>query len=156
MQEIERKFLVTSNDFKLEHGTKKVIAQGYLNSDPDRTVRVRISDQTGYITVKGMGNKSGITRFEWEKEISLIEAEKLLFICEPGIIQKVRYCIPYGKHTYEVDVFERENAGLVVAEIELTSEDEFFKKPLWLGEEVTGIEKYYNGYISNNPYNTWK
>jgi adenylate cyclase len=152
MIEIERKFLVLNDAFIDLAVTKNRIVQGYLNSIPERTVRIRIKGEKGFLTIKGKGNDSGTTRLEWEREIPLAEAEQLLTLCEKGIIDKTRYEIPSGKHTYEVDVFTGENAGLIVAEIELTSENEPFEKPSWLGQEVTGDEKYYNAYLSNHPY----
>ena len=155
MTEIERKFLVTSTDFISESTTQLRIVQGYLNSNPERTVRIRIKGNRGYITIKGKGNESGMSRFEWEKEISVIEAEALLALCEKGVIDKTRYEVPMGNHTYEVDVFAGENEGLIVAEIELQSENESFEKPNWLGKEVTSDERYYNAYLSNNPFKSW-
>lgn len=155
MQEIERKFLVTSNDFKTLSFTQNRIVQGYLNSNPERTVRVRIKGSKGFLTIKGKGNETGTTRLEWEKEITVSEAELLLPLCEKGAIAKIRYEVNVGKHVYEVDVFSGENDGLVVAEIELTSEDEIFEKPEWLGKEVTGDIRYYNAYLSNNPFKSW-
>jgi CYTH domain-containing protein len=155
MQEIERKFLVHSLDFVKEAIQFQKIAQGYLNATPERTVRIRIKDQKGFITIKGKGDETGTTRFEWEKEIALHEAEVLLKLCEKGAINKTRYLIPKGKHTFEVDIFEGENKGLIVAEIELSDANETFEKPNWLSEEVTGNEKYYNAYLSKKPFTTW-
>lgn len=155
MIEIERKFLVKNDAYKLEAVTQKRIVQGYLSTDPERTVRVRIKGSQGYLTIKGKGSTSGTSRLEWEKEISLQEAEMLLPLCLPGVIDKIRYEIPLGKHTYEVDEFFGENIGLTIAEIELTNENEAFEKPGWLGNEVTGDERYYNAYISNHPFSTW-
>ncbi len=153
--EIERKFLVKSNDFKGEAYLKKNIKQGYLNSDKNRTVRIRIADDTAFITIKGTSNTSGTTRFEWEKEIDKNEAEQLLLLCEPSIIDKTRYLVQKEQHTYEVDVFFGDNKGLQIAEIELTSEDENFEKPTWLGKEVTGDKKYYNSSLSKTPFKDW-
>ena len=155
MQEIERKFLVTSDVFKTQAQHKFRIVQGYLNSHAARAVRVRIKGDKGYLTIKGKGNESGTTRFEWEKEIPVREAEALLKICEKGVIEKVRYHIEVGKHTFEVDVFSGTNDGLVVAEVELSSEDEVFEKPDWLGKEVTGEAKYYNSQLSKIPFKDW-
>ena len=155
MQEIERKFLVTSEAFKNEAHKRTRIVQGFLNTHRERTVRVRIKGDNGYITVKGKPNISGITRFEWEKQISLAEAEELLLLCEPGIIEKTRYEISLGEHTFEVDDFNGENEGLIIAEVELQTENEPFSKPDWLGREVTGETKYYNSQLSKNPYKTW-
>ncbi|MDP5098273.1 MAG: CYTH domain-containing protein [Flavobacterium sp.] len=156
MVEIERKFLVTNRDFISESSENFRIVQGYLNSNPERTVRVRIKGKKGYITIKGKGNESGLTRFEWEKEIAISEAEALLQLCENGVIDKTRYNVMFDDHLFEVDVFTGENDGLIVAEIELQSENEIFSKPSWLGEEVTSEEKYYNAYLSNYPYTSWK
>ncbi len=155
MEEIERKFLVTNTDFISESNSNNRIVQGYLNSDPSRTVRVRIKGEQGFLTIKGKGNASGTTRFEWEKEIDVAEAESLLLLCEKGIIDKIRYEILVGKHTFEVDVFSGENQGLVMAEVELSEENEFFEKPKWLGIEVTGDKRYFNSYLSENPFTTW-
>ncbi|WP_291114937.1 CYTH domain-containing protein [Flavobacterium sp. UBA6135] len=156
MLEIERKFLVTSEQFKTEAFRQNRIVQGYLSSIPERTVRVRIKGEEGFLTIKGKGNESGMTRLEWEKEISLAEAETLLQLCEKGVIDKVRYEIKKGNHVFEVDVFSGENEGLILAEVELKSETESFEKPDWLGKEVTNDERYYNAYLSKNPYKNWK
>ncbi|SRX72695.1 CYTH domain-containing protein [Aequorivita antarctica] len=155
MQEIERKFLVTSEAFKNEAHKRTRIVQGFLNTNPERTVRVRIQGNDGFITIKGKSNKSGLSRFEWEKQISLAEAEELLHLCEPGLIEKTRYEISSDSHTFEVDDFIGENEGLIVAEIELSSETEPFSKPEWLGKEVTGDVKYYNSNLSKNPFKSW-
>ena len=155
MQEIERKFLVTSEDFKTLAFTQNRIVQGYLNSDPERTVRVRIKGTKGFLTIKGKGNETGTTRLEWEKEITVPEAELLLPLCEKGTIDKIRYNVMHENHLFEVDVFFGENEGLIVAEIELQSENESFSKPNWLGEEVTSDERYYNAYLSNHPFKSW-
>ncbi|MCL9805984.1 CYTH domain-containing protein [Flavobacterium amniphilum] len=155
MIEIERKFLVTNTDCISLASNQNRIVQGYLNSNPERTVRIRIKGDQGYLTIKGKGNQSGTTRMEWETEIPVKEAEQLLSLCEKGVIDKIRYEIPAGNHTYELDVFSGENKGLIIAEIELASETEEFLKPDWLGEEVTGDEKYYNAYLSNHPYQNW-
>jgi len=154
-QEIERKFLV-AGDFKAEACKATRIIQGYLSSVPERTVRVRVKGEKGFITIKGIGNQSGASRFEWEKEIPTAEAEQLLAICEPGVIDKTRYLVKSGEHTFEVDEFYGDNDGLTVAEVELSSEDEAFVKPAWLGEEVTGDVKYYNSMLMKNPYKNWK
>ncbi|GAA4034892.1 CYTH domain-containing protein [Flavobacterium cheonhonense] len=155
MIEIERKFLVLSNDFINESFSQKRIVQGYLSSNPERTVRVRIKGDKGYLTIKGKSSANGTTRLEWEREISVMDAETLLTICESGIIDKVRYEVKVGHHVYEVDIFSGENDGLVMAEIELESETETFEKPKWLGEEVTNDERYYNAYLSKNPFTRW-
>ncbi|PQJ77153.1 CYTH domain-containing protein [Polaribacter glomeratus] len=153
--EIERKFLVKNTDFKTASYQKKLVKQGYLNSDKSRTVRVRIADDKGFITIKGKSNTAGTTRFEWEKEINILEAEQLLLLCEPSIIDKTRFYIKSEHHIFEVDEFYSDNQGLIVAEIELNSENEEFKKPSWLGKEVTGTAKYYNSSLSKNPFKNW-
>lgn len=154
-EEIERKFLVLSDGYRKEAVRKEAITQGFLSSVPERTVRIRRVGSRGWITVKGLGNTSGTTRFEWEKEISGEEAGRLLEICEPGIIDKVRYYVHQGRHTFEVDEFSGENTGLVIAEIELDSETEVFDRPEWLGEEVTGQVQYYNASLSKKPFSKW-
>ena len=153
MIEIERKFLVNNNSFLDDFSRSNRIVQGYLSSQPERTVRVRIKGKKGYLTIKG--KSEGFSRYEWEKEIDLIEAEKLLTLCEPGVIDKIRYDVIVGKHLFEVDVFSGDNEGLVIAEVELTSENERFEKPNWLGQEVTEDVRYYNSYLSKNPYKDW-
>ena len=155
MQEIERKFLVKNESFKSLATAKKKIAQGYLNTNPERTVRVRIADEKAFLTIKGKGNETGMTRFEWEKEIPLEEAKSLLELCEKGVIEKTRFEIPSGKHLFEVDEFYGENVGLIIAEIELSDENEAFEKPDWLGKEVTNDERFYNAYLSKNPFKNW-
>lgn len=154
-KEIERKFLV-KGDFKNLAVKSYQIAQGFLSTIPERTVRVRIRDCQGFMTVKGIGNASGLTRFEWEKEISIEEANSLLAICEPTIIKKIRYIIPASNNLFfEVDEFLDNNIGLIIAEIELPEENTLFDKPDWLGTEVTGISKYYNSALSKKPFNKW-
>ncbi len=153
-KEIERKFLVLG-EFKHLASKNTRIIQAYLSSIHERTVRVRILGDKGYLTIKGKSNDSGTTRFEWEKEISVTEAEELMKICEPGVIDKTRFLVVVGQHTFEVDEFYGENNGLIVAEIELSYEEEFFEKPEWLGEEVTGDVKYYNSMLMKNPYSKW-
>lgn len=153
--EIERKFLV-KGDFKKFASKATRIVQGYLSSVPERTVRVRIKGDKGFITIKGIGNTSGATRYEWEKEIPINEVEELLKICEPGVIDKTRYLVKVDDHTFEVDEFYGENNGLVLAEIELSSESEKFEKPEWLGEEVTGDTRFYNSMLMKNPYTKWE
>jgi len=154
-QEIEKKFLVTYDAFKTEAAKETRITQGYLSSVPERTVRVRIKGKAGFITIKGKGNDSGASRYEWEKEIPVSEVEELLNICEPGVIDKTRYEVKAGHHTFEVDEFYGENQGLVVAEVELQAENDHFEKPAWLGEEVTGDVKYYNSMLMKNPFTKW-
>lgn len=153
MQEIERKFLVKNNSFLNDVTTQNRIVQGYLSSNPERTVRIRIKGKKGFLTIKGITR--GISRFEWEKEITVAEAEQLLLLCEKGLIDKVRYEIPSGKHTIEVDVFAGENEGLILAEIELKNENESFETPDWLGDEVSDDKRFYNSFLSKNPYKTW-
>lgn len=155
MLEIERKFLVTSDSYKKEAFTKKRIIQGYLSSNPERTVRVRIKENKAYLTIKGNSSASGMSRFEWEKEIAVEEANNLLLLCEKGVIDKTRFEVKVGNHIYEVDEFYSENEGLEMAEIELQSETELFEKPNWLGEEVTNDNRYYNSYLSKNPFKNW-
>jgi adenylate cyclase len=150
LREIERKFLV-SGDFKPFVSKSIRIVQGYLSSVPERTVRVRIKGDKGYIAVKGIAGDSGLSRFEWEKEIPVSEAQELLKICERGVIDKTRYLVLAGKHTFEVDEFHGQNEGLIIAEIELNSEDEAFEKPFWLGQEITGDVRYYNSVLSKKP-----
>ena len=155
MTEIERKFLVNSKEFKKEASKKTFFVQAYLNTHPERTTRIRITDDKAFMTIKGKSSENGLTRFEWEKEIPLDEAKELLQICEPGKIEKYRYHIHHGDHIYEVDEFLEENSGLILAEIELQEEEEKFKKPEWLGEEVTGNLDYYNSNLITKPYKNW-
>jgi len=155
MLEIERKFLVTSEAFKKEAFTQNRIAQGYLSSIPERTVRVRIKGDKGFLTIKGASNETGLSRFEWEKEIPVEEAQQLLLLCEKGVIDKTRYEVKVGSHIFEVDEFYGENEGLIIAEVELSSETETFEKPNWLGKEVTNDNRYYNSFLSQNPFKKW-
>lgn len=150
-REIERKFLVTGN-FKREACDSFRLVQGYISTDPDRTVRVRIKGEQGFLTIKGCSSLDGLSRYEWEKEIPVSEALELMNLCVSGVIDKTRYLVPYGGHTYEVDVFHGANEGLVLAEIELADEQEMFEKPSWLGEEVTGDVRYYNSMLSLHPF----
>ncbi len=154
-QEIERKFLVRG-EFKSSARKALRISQGYLSSVPERTVRVRVRDNQGFITVKGKSDIRGVSRFEWEKEISVDDALALLGLCEPGVIDKTRYLVDYAGHTFEVDEFHGDNEGLVMAEIELSCEDEAFEKPDWLGDEVTGDSRYYNAALTKKPYINWE
>ena len=154
--EIERKFLLRNDSYKGVAFKEEHIIQGFLSSVPERTVRVRSIGDHGYLTVKGIGNKSGTTRFEWEKEISRDDTEKLLQLCETGVIDKVRYYVKVEEHIFEIDEFELDNKGLVIAEVELKNEHDSFKKPDWLGEEVTGQTKYYNSSLVKNPFCNWK
>ena len=153
-QEIERKFLVIG-DFKSQAFEQSRIVQGYISSARWRTVRVRIRNGRGYLTIKGASNESGTSRYEWEKELSLHEAEELMKLCEPGVIDKTRYLVRSGEHIFEVDEFYGENEGLIVAEVELNAEDEAFVKPSFIGQEVTGDVRYYNSQLMKKPYTTW-
>lgn len=154
-QEIERKFLVRGS-FKEAAFDALQICQGYISSAPGRSVRVRISGNRGFLTIKGPSHDGGLSRFEWEKEIGADEARELMVLCEPGIIDKTRYLVKVGAHTFEVDEFHGDNEGLVVAEVELGAPDETFEKPDWLGEEVTGDRRYYNSSLAKMPYKVWK
>ena len=153
--EIERKFLVKDDTFKREARGSTRITQGYLSSVPERSVRVRVKGGRGFITIKGLGNGTGASRYEWEKRRLVGEAKELLQLCEPGIIDKTRYLVDAGEHTFEVDVFHGANEGLIIAEIELDDEDAPFERPEWLGQEVTGDQRYYNAMLSRNPYQCW-
>lgn len=155
MLEIERKYKAKNSTFLNESKASFKIKQGYLNSSPERTVRVRTKNDQGFLTIKGKSNVSGTTRFEWEKEISYEEALALLNLCEDFIIEKTRYIIDFQNKTFEVDVFEGKNAGLTIIEVELNDENDEVVLPDWVGEEVTGNQKYYNSYISNFPFESW-
>lgn len=153
--EIERKFLI-DGAFRVLATDKIHISQGYLSTVPERTVRIRLNNDQGFITIKGLGNGTGTTRFEWEKEISAVEAKTLLKLCEPTIIEKIRYIIPsMDSLFFEVDEFLGDNHGLIIAEIEVPSEETIIEKPNWLGKEVTGQEQYYNSSLSKNPFKNW-
>lgn len=153
-QEIERKFLV-SGPFQDQVRQSTRIVQGYLSSVPERTVRVRVKGHQGFLTIKGIGSASGASRYEWEREIPEIEADELLALCEPGVIEKVRHLVPVDEQTFEVDEFQGDNAGLIVAEIELAAEDQGFPRPAWLGAEVTGDTRYYNAMLMKSPFTRW-
>lgn len=155
--ETERKFLVRDEGFKAQAVKTLRIKQGYIAHDAGRTVRVRIADDKGYLTIKGPSMNGGISRFEWEREIPLQDAEDLMLLCKDGKIDKKRFIIPAaGGRKFEVDEFYGDNEGLVMAEIELGSEDEAFVKPEWLGEEVTGDKRFYNSHLLTYPYKDWK
>lgn len=156
MQEIERKFLVKDDTYKSLAYSKTHIEQGYFATEPGRTVRVRIRDDKGYLTIKGAPKKGEFGRYEFETEISLEDAHEMMALCMPGRVDKDRYLIKNGNHTIEVDEFFGDNEGLVVAEIELKSEDESYEKPDFLGKEVTGDFHYYNKYMLRRPYKLWK
>lgn len=153
--ETERKFLVKDNSFINHSNRHETIKQGYISSVPERTVRIRMKNEKAYITIKGISSNDGTQRFEWEKEIPACEAEDLFMLCEPGKIEKKRYYVPVGKHIFEVDIFEGENEGLVLAEVELQTPDEVYEKPDWLGQEVTGNKKFYNSALSQEPFKSW-
>ena len=152
--EIERKFLV-KGDFMDDVASSFHIVQGYLASSPSVTVRIRMYGDKGFMTVKGRTNDSGMSRFEWEKEIPADEAFMLLKLCGGGVIDKTRHVVPFAGHVFEVDVFHGENEGLLMAEVELESEEEAFEKPSWLGDEVTGDPRYYNSRLLKHPYTRW-
>ncbi|MBO4840599.1 MAG: CYTH domain-containing protein [Bacteroidaceae bacterium] len=155
--EIERKFLVVG-EFKNRAYNHTHIQQGYIASGNGRTVRVRIRDDKGYLTIKGPSGKEGLSRYEFEREIPLQDAQDLMQICEPGIIDKTRYLVksPDGIHTWEVDEFHGDNDGLIMAEIELGAEDEAFQKPDFIGREVTGDRRFYNSHMRKNPFKLWR
>lgn len=154
-QEIERKFLVKSSDYRAQASSDARIVQGYLNSAAERAVRVRIYGQQGFLTIKGKSNDSGTSRYEWEREIPLQDAEELLGLCEPGVIDKRRYRVEIDGYCFEVDEFAGDNQGLIMAEVELSDENESFPRPDWLGEEVTGQVAYYNSALSRHPFKSW-
>ena len=153
--EIERKFLVKGDGYKQQAYSHSHIRQGYICSSHGRTVRVRIRDERGYLTIKGPSENGGLSRYECEKEITLDEAEHLMRLCEPGIIDKTRWLVKSGRHTFEVDEFFGENEGLVMAEVELGAEDESYEKPDFIGQEVTGDRRYYNSHLRKNPFSVW-
>ena len=153
--EIERKFLVKDDSYKAMAYSASRIAQGYICSARGRTVRVRIRDEKGYLTIKGPADSEGLGRYEWEKEIPIQEAQELMRLCEPGMIDKTRYLVKSGKHVFEVDEFYGENEGLTIAEVELESADESYEKPDFIGEEVTGDVRYYNSFLMKNPFTRW-
>ena len=155
-QEIERKFLVTDTSYRELATSSSHIVQGYICSDKGRTVRIRIRNDKGYLTIKGGSNAAGLSRYEWEQEIDVADAHDLLKLCEPGVIDKGRYLVPSGNHVFEVDEFAGENQGLVIAEVELAAEDEPYTKPAFIGQEVTGNRRYYNSHLRVYPYSIWK
>jgi len=154
--EIERKFLVRSSEYKREAYSSSRIKQGYILSARGRTVRVRIRGDKGYLTIKGPSDEKGLSRYEFEHEITLDEAGHLMQLCEPGIIDKTRYLVRSGDHVFEVDEFYGENEGLVMAEVELSSEDETFEKPRFIGREVSGDRRFYNGHLRVCPFREWR
>ena len=154
--EIERKFLVKDSSYKQQARSSSHIRQGYICSERGRTIRVRLRDDEAFLTIKGPSKDGGLSRYEFEKAISLDEAEQLLQLCEPGIIDKTRYLVESGRHTFEVDEFHGDNDGLVMAEVELASADEPYEKPAFIGQEVTGDRRYYNSHLRSHPYCQWK
>lgn len=154
--EIERKFLVRDDSYRRLARSSSRIKQGYICSDRGRTVRVRLRDNQAFLTIKGPSADGGLSRYEFEKEISLDEAEHLLQLCEPGQIDKTRYLVDCGAHTFEVDEFYGDNQGLVMAEVELKAPDEPYDRPPFLGQEVTGDRRYYNSHLRCHPYKEWK
>lgn len=153
--ETERKFTVVG-DFMKDVQSAKRITQGYICAEQGRTVRVRIAGDEGYLTIKGPSDEKFWSRYEFEQKISLADAEELMKLCISGIIDKVRHYVPYGNHVWEVDVFRGENEGLIMAEIELSSENEIFERPDWIGREVSLDRRYYNSMLSKMPYSQWK
>jgi CYTH domain-containing protein len=159
--EIERKYLVLSDAFKNQALSALEMRQGYLSTDPQRVVRVRLTKDKasgqaqGYLTIKGQSTDNGLSRLEWEQAIDYNEAEALLELCLDYPIEKTRYLVPFQGHTFEVDVFEQHNKGLVLAEIELTEVDIEFTRPDWLGAEVTQQGQYTNAALSERPFSTW-
>ena len=154
--EIERKFLVKGNAYKKQARAARHILQGYICSEKGRTVRVRLRDDEAFLTIKGPSPDGGLSRYEFETSINGHEAMQLLKLCEPGIIDKTRYLVDCGSHTFEVDEFHGDNDGLVIAEVELKAPDEDYQRPDFLGEEVTGDRRYYNSHLRRNPYRLWK
>ena len=153
--EIERKFLVLDDSYKHEAFSNSHIRQGYICSERGRTVRIRIRDEHAYITIKGPSLNGGLSRYEFEQEIPFVDGENLMSLCDPGIIDKTRWLVKSGRHTFEVDEFHGDNDGLVVAEVELASENEPYEKPAFIGQEVTGDRRYYNSQLRRNPYKRW-
>ena len=154
--ETERKFLVRNDSYKTS-ATKGInMKQGYICRESGRTVRVRIAGKNAWLTIKGHGTSDGTSRYEWEQEIPLEEAENLIKLCTSGIIDKTRYIVPSGKHCFEVDEFHEKNSGLTVAEIELENKAEPFIIPEWLGKEVTGDCRYYNSMLVSHPFSEWE
>lgn len=153
--EIERKFLVTGEFRHLAYHHSRIL-QGYISSGNGRTVRVRIRDDKGFLTIKGPSGKQGLSRYEFETEIPLNDARDLMMLCEPGIIDKTRYLVKSGTHIFEIDEFYGDNEGLIMAEVELSDEKEQFLKPDFIGREVTGDRRFYNAHMRKNPYKLWK
>lgn len=155
MVEIERKFLVKSEDYKSNAFKVQLFSQAYLSRNPEKSIRVRIVEKEGFITIKGLSSDSGLSRFEWEKKISLNEAVELTKLCGDEQIIKNRYFIKHDKVIIEVDEFLNENKGLVIAEVELKTINQKITLPKWIGKEVTGDNKYYNLSLISNPFTSW-
>ena len=153
--ETERKFLVKDDTYKRYATESHRMTQGSICRESGRTVRVRISDGRGWLTIKGASSGNGLSRYEWEKEIPADEAERLLDLCMEGTIDKTRYIVPFEGHSFEVDEFYGDNEGRTVAEVELENETEPFSRPEWLGKEVTGDRRYYNSMLTEHPYSQW-
>ena len=155
MIEIERKFLVKSDEYRSDAFKVQLLSQAYLNNNPEKSVRVRIVDNEGFITIKGPSYDGGLSRFEWEKKISIEEAVELMKLCGDQLILKKRYFVKHNKIILEVDEFLNNNKGLVVAEVELKTASQKIVLPDWIAEEITGINKYYNLSLVTNPFNSW-
>jgi adenylate cyclase len=153
--EIERKFLVKSDEYRSDAFKVQLLSQAYLNNNPEKSVRVRIVDNEGFITIKGPSYDGGLSRFEWEKKILIDEAVNLMKLCGDQLILKKRYFVKHNKIILEVDEFLNNNKGLVVAEVELKTANQKIVLPDWIAEEVTGVNKYYNLSLVNNPFNSW-
>ena len=154
--EIERKFLVKNDSFKAFAEQTILIEQGYLAGEGDGVVRVRVTGENAVITIKSGNAENGIARYEWEYPVPVEDACEMMKMCGSGIIRKTRYVVPAGKHVFEVDVFHGDNEGVVIAEVELSAEDEIFDHPDWLGAEVTMKKCYYNAFLARHPYKEWK
>lgn len=152
--EIERKFLV-KGDFRPFVSGFYLIKQGYICRSKSKSVRIRIRNDQAFLTIKGASSDNGLSRYEFEQPVTVAEANELFKLCEPGMIEKERFIVPYQGHNWEVDLFLGENKGLIIAEIELSAADETFYTPEWVGEEVTGQQKYYNSMLTLHPYNQW-
>ncbi|EFI73024.1 MULTISPECIES: CYTH domain-containing protein [Segatella] len=154
--EIERKFLVKKGDaFKRAAFSCSHIVQGYIPAD-GATVRIRIRDNQAYLTIKSHSVDGGLSRYEFEKEITMDEALHLIKLCKGGVIDKHRYLVKSENHTFEIDDFHGENVGLIMAEVELSSTEEEFEKPEFIGIEVTGDKRFYNSHLLENPFSLWK
>jgi len=154
--EIERKFLVRNDAYRRQAHASSHIRQGYISSGGRCTIRVRLRDDEAFLTIKSPSMDGGLSRYEFEKSITLDEAEHIMLLCEPGIIDKTRYLVRSGEHIFEVDEFHGDNEGLVVAEVELHAADESYSKPDFIGDEVTGDRRYYNSHLRRHPYCEWK